>query len=418
VEKEMNIGNFISGKDFVAQRILLLLAVINGYCTFQGLSLVEELNDGGFLARAATTIIATGTSCAIYFYWHSLYLTLPALRSTRTRAITLLLALVIGSPLIILASAHPNATGISGIAALNSAIQVKITEFEQATGARFEATGHLHALLTEISIARDKLDSDRTAENRHGLFSGKGGSGAVRETLSRIIVQLDGMQEALRRKQAENEVLLTAAQADLTAMREAAGRDVPSAQRVKTIRGIADVLRGKLVRMDSRPVTSSMARILTALPGEVLSSSLKFSSDPNLAKSQKEALLRLSMQIGNSTGKLADLSTRLAEAALPDIPEFQDVTPMRAMLEHWRDYTSVWAIAILIDMAPLLPLLFLLCLTRERTRAELAREQIASLTVRELLLSSAAIALLRSNPLDASTIQSLTDEQFGREQKP
>jgi hypothetical protein len=154
------------------------------------------------------------------------------------------------------------------------------------------------------------------------------------------------------------------------------------------------------------------------LPGEVLSSSLKFSSDPNLAKSQKEALLRLSMQIGNSTGKLADLSTRLAEAALPDIPEFQDVTPMRAMLEHWRDYTSVWAIAILIDMAPLLPLLFLLCLTRERTRAELAREQIASLTVRELLLSSAAIALLRSNPLDASTIQSLTDEQFGREQKP
>lgn len=412
----MSIGSFIRGKDVATHRILLLLAIINGYCTFQGLSLVEELNDGGFLARAATTVIATGTSCGIYFYWHTLYLTLPALRTVRARAVMLLLALALGCPLVILASAHPNATGISGMAALNSAIQARITEFEQATGARYEATGHLQGLLTEISIVRDKLESDRTAESRHGSFSGKGGSGAVRDTLTRLITQFDGMQEALRRKQAENDALLVTAQAHLAAMREAASREMPPTQRLKAVRGIADGLRGKLARMDSRPLTSSMARILAALPSEVASSSLKFSSDPNLAKSQKEALLRLSTQIDISTGKLADLSAGLAETVLPTIPEFQAVTPMRAMWEHWRDYTSVWAIAILIDMAPLLPLLFLLCVTGERTRAELVREQIASLTVRELMLSNAAMLLLKSN-VDPQTIHALTNEQLGQEKR-
>lgn len=413
----VTLGVLVRGKDRSTRWGLGAVTLINFFLSHQGLTLVEDMNGGGFLARANATIIAAGLSVGVYLFWNTLHVVLPGLRTLAHRLVVLALALLFGVPLIIAASAHPNATGIAGMAALNTAIDARIADFERATADRFEATNQLQGLLTDLGVMVERFEADAKDEEKHGVFSGKGGPGAVLTALTRIASQLAGMKAAIEKYQSDANALLESAQGDLATMRETAGKDLPASQRLKLVRNTADQLRGKLLKMDTRPLSASLSRLVSNLPGEVGGMPTKLSDDTRLAKSQADALARLGSQIGETTKKLAQLGEALAASSPADIPVFGAVTPMHAMAAQWRNYTSVWAIAILIDMAPLLPLLFLVLATNERTRGELAEEAMASLTVRELLLSEVVKSMLKGPAQDAASVRALVNALLGREDR-
>ena len=68
-----------------------------------------------------------------------------------------------------------------------------------------------------------------------------------------------------------------------------------------------------------------------------------------------------------------------------------------------------------IDLLPLVILLFLLVQRMSRTEEQLAREEVMSRSVRDLLLESAAQELLRApGVVDQNAVRGAIDQAFGR----
>jgi hypothetical protein len=399
-------------QDRLTQWILLLLFPLNWFFIFRGLLLIEGL-DGGFVAKAAATLIATAIAIAIFFFWHRLFETLPRLRTSRARALTLALAFGIGGPLLLGASAHIMATSIAGAEAMNVDMEYNITELEHVTASRYEQTGQLKALQTDLTVALGHFDAEKDSESKGGILTGAGGGGAVVAAITQIERQLADLQKAVIDKQHENDALLLDAQASLKALRETAIKTTDPNERMRSARTIGDGLHGTLLRMDVRPLAATVSRTLTSFEASV-SENFKLSANPSIAHQQKDSIVRLRSEVVSVTQKLARASAELASGSVAEVPEFRASTPMAAMLRRAFDFSSVWCAALLIDLAPLLPLLFGFIAITEKTSEETASEEMANLTLHELVLLLGALKQVRSDPLDERAVKALVAEHYGR----
>ncbi len=396
-------------------KILLMLAIISGYASFQGLSLVQTLNGGGFLERAETTLFAFGISLAIYLVWVSLYKIMPTLKTRQGRIILLLAVLLVPVPMIIAGSSHPNAAGISGKAALSTHVNRKISEFDLATSLQYEQVKILAGLSMDLELAIGKFETIKSNEYKYGAYSGTSGTGAVYNSLVRITNSLEALKASVEAHQLSSKSLLKSAHNLLEKMRATSKQ--PSDQSMVNVSNLSDKLRSVLQDMDIRSISSSMGRILENIPKEASLLSGNLSSRPEIAKAQKKALERLQQEIRENIEQLGKLSVQLGKMEPLALPELKPITPMAAIRIYWLDYTTVWAIGILIDIAGLFPLIFFVIAKNEKTESENRREATLNLTLEQLLAAQIGQMQLKGIAFENNIIKKLNDDLLGIEQE-
>src|SRR5262249_28275571 len=104
-----------------------------------------------------------------------------------------------------------------------------------------------------------------------------------------------------------------------------------------------------------------------------------------------------------------------AAATPEDIPAFRSVTGSQALLLHWRSFISTFAIALLLDCVPFLMFAWLMIVSAATSRADQARDELAAMSVRELILAATARDMLQGRTLDAQALRNLVNSQLGRD---
>lgn len=395
-----------NGKRGATSIFFLVVAVVTGYCAFQ--FLLENVGKG-FIARASATIIAIGLAFGIYWLWEFLYSLIPSLRDAKTRLGVFGLALL-ATALIIAASANPNASAISGASAQAMAIDAQIVSIEMVVAGHGEAAHQLAGVVTDFDAVVTKLASDAKAEFDHGAISGGRGPGAVHTVLTRLGGQLSDLRTSIQTQQETAQSTLQSARDDLAAMRATSG--LPLAERMQKVGASADALRAKLAALDTRPLAASVTRIVEAIPQEVSGAAVKLSNNADMAARQREALQRLRDDLAATTQRLIKIATALAQATPEAMPSFEPMTGAQAVRVHWRSYLSTWAIALALDLFPFFGLCLLLVTSASKSRSQHALDDLAHLSVQDLILSMNANDMLHGKPLDA--LRTLISGEAGR----
>ena len=153
------------------------------------------------------------------------------------------------------------------------------------------------------------------------------------------------------------------------------------------------------------------------MPGEIDGLAFKLSTDPAVARNQREALARLRTQIVEMADRLTALGNEIAVMKVVNLGEFRVITPMLAVALYWQQFTTAWAIALFLDTAPLWWLLVLLIGASERTAADEALDEMENISARQMLLHKAIRQLLQADALDAKSIRALIAALLGQETK-
>lgn len=400
--------------DTAISRFLLVVAVVTGYGIYRWQIEAGGLEAAPFLDKANATLFSIGIMLAIGWLWHFLFTIAPSLKTLAGRLAVLAIA-GFTCVFVIAASASALAAAISGNDAVHHGIELQIADFEGVTSKRGEAVEGLAGALTDLGTIAGKFEADAAAELDRGAITGSRSAGAVHELLLRLTQQLRELQATLTTRQEESKTIMTAARAELAAMRATGGSGLSPTERMKIVSAAADRLRENLNRLDPRPLSAAMVRVLEGLNADVSNVSLALSKDPAIASQQRAAFERLRKHIASTTQPLAALGRTLADTALNELPAFQVLTGSEAIRLYWRSYLTTWAAALILDISPLIGLCLLLLAASEKTRAEVAGEQMLGLTVQELILLQGARASL--DGVDPRTLRMLLAALLGTEQK-
>jgi hypothetical protein len=393
---------------------LMVVAVVTAYGIYRWQIEAGGLENASFITKGGAVLFSTGIAVAVAWLWHALYAAVPYLRSMRSRLAVLGVALV-GTVFVCFASANSTAAAISGVDAVNHSIDVQIAAFERATSKRDEAANQIGGVITDLSAIISKLEADAKGEAERGTITGVASGGAVVRMLSQMALQLKELRTAILKHQEDGKATLATARDDLAAMRATSGAGLSPPERMKRVGAAADALREKLNRLDTRPLSAAMTRVIESMGGEAGSVALNLSLDPKIAQRQRVALDRLQKDIAATTQRLVALGHSLAAQELENVPGFRVMNGAEAVRVYWRSFITTWCASLLLDCMPFIGLGLLLLTAGTRSQADITRERLLGLTIEQLILLSAARSSL--DAVDRKVARDILASMFGDTQR-
>ena len=345
----------VSSLDVVTRATLATLALASGIYTYLG---VRSLLDGtAQLVFFAAVVYSVAVSVGIYAFWSFLMRLLPHVRTAAAR-LGLLLAMGLGSVMIVAMSSWLNAAALAGSAALEQHLAVTLegysADLEEAHADALAA----QSLLPDVRLASTRFQRLAQAENAEGALTGTSGSGSVVQLLTQMSAQLDELAEGIERGADRVDQLFEEGVEHLATMRGLVTAAGPVAPRSDAFAREAVALAGVIASLEQTSVAPAVRRAADDLSKGFVAP-VADGSTPDLADRQTAVIRNVELAVAAQSAALSGAADEILARTPVEPRRFVSLSTPEAVLRYARDFLPSWAGAISIDLLPAVLILIL-----------------------------------------------------------
>ena len=386
----------VASLDVVTRATLATLALASGIYTYLG---VRSLLDGtATLVFFAAVVYAVAVSVGIYAFWSFLMRLLPHVRTVTAR-LTLLVAMALGSLMIVAMSSWLNAAALAGSAALEQHLAVTLegysADLEEAHADALAA----QSLLPDVRLASSRFRRLADAENADGALTGASGSGSVVQLLTQMSDQLDELASSIERGGEAVEALFTEGGEHLATMRGLVTASGPVAPRSDAFAREAVALAGVIAALEQTSVAPAVRRAADDLSTGFVAP-VADGSTADLAGRQDRVIRNVEGAVAAQSAALSAAADEILGQPPVEPRRFVALSTPEAVLRYARDFLPSWAGAISIDLLPAVLILILSAVHAAIRAEDAAAPDAERMSASEMMR---AVALL--NEMDAARVR-------------
>ena len=355
----------VASLDITTRATLATLALASGIYTYLG---VRSLLDGTApLVFFAAVVYSVAVSVGIYAFWSFLMRLLPHVRTFVAR-ISLIIAMALGSAMIVAMSSWLNAAALAGSAALEQHLAVTLEGYSADLEAAHADALAAQSLLPDVRLASTRFRRLADAENAEGALTGTSGSGSVVQLLTQMSDQLDDLGRGIEGSRERVTELFQEGGEHLATMRGLVTASGPVAPRSDAFAKEAVLLSGVIASLEQTSVAPAVRRAADDLALGFVAP-VADGSSADLADRQTRVMDRVRGSVeAQSVALSAAADEILAREPLPP-RRFVSLSTPEAVLTYARDFLPSWAGAISIDLLPAV-LILILATAHAAIRAE------------------------------------------------
>lgn len=338
----------IRALDLTTRMTFAVLALASGVYTYLG---VRELLDGSAsITFFGAIIYSVAVSVGIYAFWAYLARFLPQVRDAASR-VMLLVAMVIGSAMIIAMSSWLNAAALAGSAALEQHLAIATEQSQQQLEKAHENALAAQGLLPDIELAKQRFAQLADQERRSGALTGTSGSGTVVALLSQMSGLLDNLAGEVTASRTRLKALFEEGSQHLSRMRRLVSASGAIAPRGDAFAEEAVALAGVVAAMQQTSIAPSVKRAAEDLSRSFIAP-VPDGRSADLASRQTEVVGRVEEAVARQSEALAAAADEIL-AQEPVVPlRFTPLSTPEAVIRYAGDFIPSWAGAISIDLMP------------------------------------------------------------------
>ncbi|HWT30802.1 MAG TPA: hypothetical protein VN240_07220 [Propylenella sp.] len=338
----------VEALELTSKVTLAVLALASGVYTYLG---VRDLLDGSAVVTFfAAVIYSAAVSVGIYAFWTFLMRFMPHVRHGAQRR-ALILAMILGSIMIMAMSSWLNAAALAGSAAIEQHLARAAEGHAEALDKAHNNALAAQSLLPDIQLASERFSRLAAQEQSSGALTGTSGSGTVVQLLSQMANDLRGLGEEIAASRETVSTLYETGGEHISRMRALVSASGPVKQRADAFGEEALALGGVIASLQQTSVAPAVRRAADDLASTFIAPIADGGTD--------DLRDRQTTVVGNVAAAVAAQSKQLANAA-DEILATEPVRPERfvplsapdAVLRYAGDFLPSWAGAISIDLLP------------------------------------------------------------------
>lgn len=327
---------------------LAVLALASGVYTYLGVR--GLLSGDAAMVFFGAVIYSTAVSVGIYAFWSYLMRFLPHIESASSRA-WLLLAMAIGSGMIVAMSSWLNAAALAGSAALEQHMANATETYQQQLDEAHANALAAQSLLPDIQLASRRFASLAQQERSTGALTGTSGSGTVVQLLNQMSTELDRLATEVEESRGAIKRLFESGGRNLARMRALVSNSGPIEKRANAFGEETLKLIGQITALQQTSVAPSVRRAAEDL-GKTFIAPIADGKDAGLQQRQTEVVGRVEQALRAQSRALSNAADEILARRPVKPARFQPLTPPEAVLVYAADFLPSWAGAISIDLLP------------------------------------------------------------------
>ena len=377
----------VASLDVITRATLAILALASGIYTYLG---VRSLLDGTApLVFFAAVVYSVAVSVGIYAFWSFLMRLLPHVRQVAAR-LYLVLAMLLGSAMIVAMSSWLNAAALAGSAALEQHLAVTLEGYGGDLEAAQADALAAQSLLPDLRLASARFRRLAENEARDGALTGTSGSGSVVQLLTQMADQLDDLAAGVERSRERVDELFAQGGEHLAIMRGLVSASGPVAPRSDAFAREATLLAGVIASLEQTSVAPAVRRAADDLSRGFVAP-IADGSTADLAGRQRAVMDRVRGAVEAQSAALSGAADEILAAEPVPPRRFVALSTPEAVLRYAGDFLPSWAGAISIDLLPAVLILILATVHAAIRREEERVPEADRMSAAELMR---AIALL------------------------
>ena len=327
---------------------LAVLALASGVYTYLGVR--GLLQGSGAVIFFGAIIYSSAVSVGIYAFWSYLLRFMPHVSHWVDRQL-LLLAMVVGSCMIIAMSSWLNAAALAGGAALEQHLANTTEAYQQRLDKAHGNALAAQSLLPDIELAAARFQRLSDEERASGSLTGTSGSGTVVQLLRQMSTQLTQLAEGVRANREQVDSLFRQGGRHLAQMRKIVSGSGPIEPRSNVYANEAVALAGVIASLQQTSIAPSVKRVaLDLTAGFVAPAASGQSAD--LAARQTAVVSRVQKAVRVQAKGLAQAADDILQRDPAQPLRFTPLSTPEAVLLYAKDFLPSWAGAISIDLMP------------------------------------------------------------------
>lgn len=335
---------------------LAVLALASGVYTYLG---VRGLLQGtGPVVFFGAIVYSSAVSLGIYAFWTYMLRFLPHVRSWADRQI-LLLAMVIGSAMIVAMSSWLNAAALAGGAALEQHLAHTTEQYQQRLDQSHNNALASQGLLPDIELASERFLRLSQEEQASGSLTGTSGSGTVVQLLRQLAAQLKRLAEEVRESRTRVDALYREGGRHLGQMRKIVSSSGPIEPRANAYADEAVALTGVIAALQQTSIAPAVKRTAQDLASNFIAP-VADGRTGDLAQRQSAVVSRVQDSIRKQAAALAKAADEILARPPAQPLRFTPLSTPEAVLIYAEDFLPSWAGAISIDLMPAVLILILI----------------------------------------------------------
>jgi hypothetical protein len=386
----------------VTSRVTLgVLALASGVYTYLGVR--ELLNGNATTVFFAAVIYSVAVTIGIFAFWSFLMRLLPHVLDQAGR-ILLLVAMLIGSLMIIAMSAWLNASALAGAAALEQHLANTLQSYSRDLDQAHRYALSAQSLLPDIQMASARFSQLADGE-KTGTLTGTSGSGTVVQLLSQMSSQLAALSRTVDRSSEQVKALYEEGGKHLAKMRELVSSRGAVGPRSDAFGTEATALLGIIASLQQTSVASSVQRAADDLAAGFIAPAAGGRS-PDLAERQTAVTTRVQEAVAAQSKALSAAAGKILDDKPVEPTRFMPLSSAEAVLRYAGDFIPSWAGAISIDLMPAV-LVIILCVAH----ASIRRQDTPVATLSSMTASELITAIRLAREVEA-------EQEVGRRRPP
>ncbi|MEM6382614.1 MAG: hypothetical protein AAF739_08075 [Pseudomonadota bacterium] len=370
----------VSRLETTTKLTLAILALASGVYTYLG---VRGLLQGiGPVVFFGALIYSTAVSIGIYAFWSYLIQFTPHIRHASDRR-TMIIAMAVGSMMIVAMSSWLNAAALAGGAAIEQHLAQTTEEYQARLSEAHETSLAAQGLLPDIQLASERFRRLAREELATGSLTGTSGSGTVVQLLNQMAGQLEGLATEVRASRVESDALFEQGGQYLGEMRRIVTAAGPIEPRAIAFAEEAVVLTGIINALSETSIAPAVKRAAEDLSAAFVAPEVDGNS-ADLASRQAAIVERVESAIGVQSNALAGAADAILLREPVQPVRFVPLSTPEAVLQYASDFLPSWAGAISIDLLPAVLILILAGVHSAIRREEGAELDAHHVTVAEM----------------------------------
>ncbi|MEM1287372.1 MAG: hypothetical protein AAGH60_03375 [Pseudomonadota bacterium] len=338
----------VSRLETTTKLTLAILALASGVYTYLG---VRGLLQGiGPVVFFGALIYSTAVSIGIYAFWSYLIQFAPHVRHGRDRS-TLLIAMALGSMMIVAMSSWLNAAALAGGAAIEQHLANTTEEYQLKLSEAHNNALAAQGLLPDIQLAAERFRRLAAEEEATGSLTGTSGSGTVVQLLNQMSGQLEGLAVEVRAARVESDTLFREGGRYLGEMRRIVSAAGPIEPRAISFAEEAVALAGIITALSETSIAPAVKRAAEDLSAAFVAPEAD-GGTADLARRQAAIVERVESAIQAQSGALAAAADVILARDPVQPVRFTPLSTPEAVLLYASDFLPSWAGAISIDLLP------------------------------------------------------------------
>lgn len=362
---------------------LFVITAVSGFASFKGLGLAAEMAGGGWTALAMAFVIATGISIALFTIWRRIFKSVPRLPRGPAQWLAGGVTIVFVA-LVLSVSSVSTVMGVAGKAALQHGLAATIAKSEEVKDRLYGRTRMIEGVLPDLKREEARYLAWEQEERSSGNRTCAGGKGTVSVTLGVVAGQFAALGEEVGTALGRAEFLSQQAGGQIDRLREIAGSDMALAPKSRHFAADANRLRATFVEMEGLRTAAALKRGLVSVRKETEGRNLTAGTRA-CRERQAKALLDIADDLEKTAARLSAALDEIEALPPAALPNGEALTAVSAVFRYAWDISVFWAMAISLDLSPLLLLAYVMVPRVTLSEKELSDRRRLALRVADIL---------------------------------